>query len=280
MAIFSRAPSLIPRGGSMLGVSFNMPGIPAGISTDYFFDRAAVRNALKPAVHKALVRGGLAVMQIARRSITRQGMAQPELKVMKTYAGLSLKQIAGLESASAERQGVMRDSRGRYLRGSGAIRSRDGQITEADRRKVLERIRQIRSKDASPAGTPPNTHRGNLRDRPGIVFAWDSTSESVVIGPMKVDDQMTRIAYLHEFGGSQRMRVWMWVPRYQGSYTPIIRQMPVGKRPARSDRWTVTDTVGTFVYPRRPYMRPAIDRAISSGRIAKEFANRFKVGGT
>jgi len=163
MAIFSRAPSLIPRGGSVLGVSFNMPGIPAGISTDYFFDRAAVRNALKPAVHKALVRGGLAVMQIARRSIKRQGMAQPELKVMKTYAGLSLKQIAGLESATAERQGVMRDSRGRYLRGSGAIRSRDGQITEADRRKVLERIRQIRSKDASPAGSPPNKAAGQVR---------------------------------------------------------------------------------------------------------------------
>ena len=253
MAIFSRAPSLIPRGGSVLGVSFNMPGIPAGISTDYFFDRAAVRNALKPAVHKALVRGGLAVMQIARRSITRQGMARPELKVMSENKNVSLANLVTMSDAAGNKRQA---------------------------NKLRERIRQIRAKDASPAGSPPNTHRGNLRDRPGIVCAWDSTSESVVIGPMRVDNQMTRIAYLHEFGGSQRMRAWMWVPKYRGSYTPIVRQMPVGKRPARSDRWAVTDTVGTFVYPRRPYMWPAIDRAISSGRIAKEFANRFKVGGT
>lgn len=281
MALIQRGgPALIPRGGNVLGFSLNVPQIPCGINVEYFFDRAAVRNALKPAVHKALYKAGSVVFQLARRSIVRKGMAAPKLKVMNTYGNLSLRQISQLQSTRTETAGVNRDSRGRFLRGSGARRSIGGQITEADRQKVLKRIAEIKAKEQSPPGTPPHTHRGNLRDRPGIVFAFDKTSESVVIGPMLVDATMTRIAYLHEFGGSQRMRAWMWVPRWPRSYrTGIVGHWPVGTRPAKGERWAMTETIGTFRYPARPYMRPAMMRAIESGRIAKEFENKFSVGG-
>lgn len=262
MALIPRGgPTLIPRGGNVLGFSLNVPQIPCGVNVDYFFDRAAVRQALGEMKAKAFYQAGRVVFQLARRSIVRKGMARPKLKVMKTYSNMSLRSISRLD----------------LMKGS---KSQGGKITESDRRKVLERIAQIKEQKPSSPGSPPFTHRGNLRDKPGIVFALGESRESVVIGPMLVDANMTRIAYLHEFGGSQRMRAWMWVPRWPRSYrTGIVGHWPVGSRPAKGERWAMTETIGTFRYPARPYMRPAMMRAIESGRIAKEFENKFSVGG-
>ena len=246
--------ALIPAGRNPYGgaISMRMPGIPSGINYDYFFDRAAIKNALKPAVHKGLYRAGSVVMQIARRSIKRQGMARPKLKVMQENPDSTLRDLIGMSEAIGNRR-----------------------QTNQLRRRLLE----IQAKAPSAPGTPPHTHKGNLRDKPGIVFAWDPTSESVVVG--QGSPSAAWLASLHEFGGREQMRGWAWIPRWPRSYrNGIIGYWRVGREPRRKDRWEQTSFYESVPYPERPYMRPAFRKAIASGRIAKEFANRFRVGGT
>ncbi len=267
-------------GGNPLGISIpKMPGIPTTIKYDYFFDRAAIKNRMDAATHKALYRCGSIVMQLARRSIKRKGMAAPKLSVMRANEGMSLSALAKLPGMTSERAGIQRDSQGRFLKGSGTLRSRDGLITESDRRRVLQRIVEIRRRDPSPAGSPPFTHMGNLREKPGILYAFDKISESVVIGQSQ--QSMAWIANLHEFGGTARQRAWAWKPRYPDTYKQaIVGFWRQGIEPRNRSRWLPVGTTRTAVYQPRPFMAPAIAEAIASKDIVKQFANRFKVGGT
>lgn len=246
-----RSPALIPSINSASGISSAFPGISAGINYDYFFDRAVVKNTLKKMTHKALYRGGSVVMQLARRSIKRMGMAKPKLKVMTENPNQSIRDLIGMSEASGNRRQA---------------------------NQLRRRLMEIQAKAPSAPGTPPHTHRGNLRDKPGIVFAFDPISESVVVG--QGSPSAAWLASLHEFGGREQMQGWAWIPRWPRSYrTGIIGYWRVGREPKRADRWERTSFFETVPYPERPYMRPAMRNAIASGRIAKEFANRFKVGG-
>lgn len=245
--------ALLPSGGNPYGaaISLNMPGIPAGIDYRFFFDRAAVKGTLSQMKHKALYKAGSVVMQIARRSIKRQGMARPKLKVMTENPDSTIRDLIGMSEASGNRR----------------------QANQL-RRRLLE----IQAKAPSAPGTPPHTHRGNLRDKPGIVYAWDGTTESVVVG--QGERSAAWLASLHEFGGREQMRGWAWIPRWPRSYRAgIIGYWRVDRSPKRSERWAPTSFYENVPYPERPYMRPAFRQAINSGRIAAEFANRFKVGG-
>lgn len=245
--------ALLPSmGGGIPGVSIGGPiRIPTSINYKYFFDRSSVINAMDKAKRKALVRSGLAVMQIARRSIKRMGMAKPELKVMEENPDSSLRDLIGMSEASGNRRNA-----------------------NALRRRLLE----IKAKAPSPPGTPPHTHRGNLRDKPGIVFAYDPGSESVVVG--QGSPSAAWLASLHEFGGSEDMVAWAWIPRWRGSYrSGILGWWRVGRGPRNASRWEQTRFRERRPYPARPYMRPAFAKAIASGRIASEFRNRFRVGG-
>jgi hypothetical protein len=243
--------ALIPYTRSVGQISLNFPGITAGIDYNYFFDRAAIKSAMSKTTHKALYRAGSVVMQIARRSIKRMGMAKPRLKVMTENPDQSIRDLIGMSEASGNRR----------------------QANQL-RRRLLE----IQAKAPSAPGTPPHTHRGNLRDKPGIVYAFDPTSESVVVG--QGSPSAAWLASLHEFGGRETMQGWAWIPRWPRSYrNGIIGYWRIGREPKRKDRWERTRFQETFPYHERPYMRPAMRQAIDSGRIAKEFANRFKVGG-
>jgi hypothetical protein len=234
------------------GLSLNAGArIPAGINYEYFFDRSRVINAMSKAKRAALYKGGSVVMQIARRSIKRQGMARPKLQVMNENPDQTIRDLIGMSEASGNRR----------------------QANQL-RRRLLE----IQAKAPSAPGTPPHTHRGNLRDRPGIVYAYDPTSESVVVG--QGSPSIAWLAALHEFGGTEQMIGWAWIPRWPRSYRAgIIGYWRVGRSPKRLNRWEQTSFRENVPYPERPYMRPAFAKAISTGRIAKEFANRFKVGG-
>lgn len=245
--------ALIPSGGNPYGgaISLNMPRIPAGINYDYFFDRAVVKNALDDMKRKALYRAGSVVFQIARRSIKRMGMAKPKLKVMTENPDATLRDLIGMSEASGNKRQA---------------------------NQLRKRLLEIQAKAPSAPGTPPHTHKGNLRDKPGIVYAYDSTSESVVVG--QGSPSAAWLASLHEFGGREQMRGWAWIPRWPRSYRAgIIGYWRVDRAPQRKDRWTPTSFYENVPYPERPYMRPAFRQAIDSGRIAAEFANRFKVGG-
>ena len=240
----------MPNLGTGLGLNVSA-GIPVKINYEYFFDRSRVINAMSKAKRAALYKGGSVVMQIARRSIKRQGMARPKLRVMTENPDQSIRDLIGMSEASGNRR----------------------QANQL-RRRLLE----IQAKAPSDPGTPPHTHMGNLRDKPGIVYAYDPTSESVVVG--QGSPSIAWLAALHEFGGTEQMVGWAWIPRWPRSYRAgIIGYWRIGRSPKRANRWEQTSFRENVPYPERPYMRPAFAKAISTGRIAKEFANRFRVGG-
>lgn len=246
--------ALIPSmSGGIPGVSLGADiRVPVSINYKYFFDKPRVINAMSKTKRLALYKAGSVVFQIARRSIKRMGMAKPRLRVMTENPDMSLRELIGMSEAGGNRR----------------------QANQLRRRLV-----EIQAKAPSQPGTPPHTHRGNLRDKPGIVYAFDPTTESVVVG--QGSPSIAWLASLHEFGGSEDMVGWAWIPRWRGSYRAgIIGWWRVGRSPQNTSRWEQTRFRERHPYPARPYMRPAFAKAIASGRIPAEFRNRFRVGGT
>jgi hypothetical protein len=86
------------------------------------------------------------------------------------------------------------------------------------------------------------------------------------------------IASLHEHGGSQQMAAWAWIPRYDRGYKGILSWYRVGKGPKSKANWQITSFRKTFPYPQRPFMFPAMLEGVRRGRIAQEFAGRFRSG--
>lgn len=226
--------------------------MPVRISFDFFFDRPAVQNALDKATHRGLYKSGSVVMQIARRSIKKMGMAKPKLAVQKNFPGASLRDL---------------------------LRFSDKMVSKAAKNKIRERIFEIKRRDASPIGTPPHTHLGTLRK--SIVFAYDPSSQSVVVGGFM--DGIPRIVSLHEFGGMQTMQAWAWIPDNKANnYRGIIGWWALGRRPRlQPSRWQEMGPQWreTFNYPARPYMRPAMFEAIRRNDIVRQFADRMRIGG-
>lgn len=250
------------------------PILPAGRFrfTYYASDVNAAAGRLKFA---GLKKAGFAVMNLARRSIKRMGAAKPRLAVAKRNPGLTLRAISRLPGVSSSTAGTQRDSRGRFLPGSGKRAAVAGEISERDRAKVLERIREIKARDPSAPGTPPHTHTGLLRRN--IFFDLDRTTESVVVGSYVPAARWLPV--LHEFSGIQKMAAWIYVPRFAGRYSPILAYHRTGKSPKNRDRWQATAATKAMPYPARPYMGAAMRTGIRGGRIAAEFRNRFRVGG-
>lgn len=249
-------------------VSVKIPQPKLRVDFKYFFDRKIVTDTIGREKVKSLKRAGYKTMQIARRSITKQGMAKPQLKVAKEYANLSLAQIATLPGVAVFRGGVQRDSRGRFTRRSPAMRGVEGRITEATRRKVMERLREVQNPSHSDPGQPPFTHTGMFRNH--IVFSYDPGSESVVVGQAMPRGEW--LANLHEFGGVQPTKAWAFVPKYQPYRAPILAFMKAGRSPRNASRWRPTSITDIRRYPARPYMRPAVLKAAASGAIVKSFS--------
>ena len=264
------------RGGNMLP-SFKLPSLPTHIKVDMFFDRKAVKDALTAMEYRGLTKASLLVRRNAQKSIQKQGMAKPVLKVMKTYPGMNLSQIAKLQLASAERQGVQRDSRGRYLKGSGAVRSINGQITAKDRQAAIDRIREIKRRPPSPAGSPPHTHvpfGHMLGFRRNLYNAYDKMTHSAVVGPSKKGKNWT-IPSLHEYGGSRTLTAWAWRPqRPSRMRRPIITWVVSGENPGPN--WMPTGTSKRVGYPARPFLGPALTK--SRPRFAEFFRDAFAAG--
>jgi hypothetical protein len=232
------------------GITTKIPGFKAGISFDYFLDRQDVIDRIGKEKARALTRVGLKVMQSARRSIKKMGLARPKLKAMTQNPGVPLPQL------------MMRSD-----------------VSKRTKNKIAQRLFEIKFRPPSPAGTPPHTHFGTLRRN--IVFAYDFQTESVVVGSYMQGGAW--LASLHEFGGTSMMQAWAYVP-------PFSHRMPygilgwyrIGKRPrlgARRGSWEPTSFRETWAYPERPYMAPAMKRCISDRSIPSQFRNMFRVGG-
>ena len=250
--------------------------IPVRVKFSMFFDRAGVAAGISNAKKMGLWRAGSVVMQNARRSINKKGLARPKLKVMTQNQDASLGALIRLQE---ER-----------IRTSSSKQER--MQAERIRQKLRERIFEIKFRPPSLAGTPPNTHLGTLRK--SIVYGYDSSTESVVVGGFMPG--IERIVSLHEYGGIQQMAAWAWIPNNNGrGYTGIIGWWPVGRRPQlRPARWELMGRQSgesrrgggplgqwrkNFRYPPRPYMRPALEKGIRSGRIAAQFSNSVTMTG-
>lgn len=227
-------------------------GLVPQITVNTFFDRAAVKNALTKAEYHAFSRAGLLVRRTAKESIRKMGLAKPMLKVMKTYPGLDLSMLARLEPGR---------------------KSRDGFITKRDRKRVIERIREIKTRPPSPAGTPPHTHVPGshmLGFRRNLYNAYDRSTHSAVIGPSRKGAEWS-IPQLHEYGGAKRLKAYVWKPKYKRYTKPIIRW--VSERQNPGDGWLPLNEKKVFTYPPRPFMRPAL--AKTRDKIAALFRNTF-----
>jgi hypothetical protein len=229
-----------------------LPSITPGqvevrIDFKLFFDKAGVASGISKAKRAGLYKAGSVVMQIARRSITKMGMAKPKLAVMKQHPTLTL--------------GELHNTKG---------------VTKRTQEKIRERLFEIRFRPPSRAGTPPNTHFGQLRN--AITYAYDPGSESVVIGGFMPG--INRIVSLHEFGGTQAMQAWSWIPDNKGrNYRGLIGWWAVGRKPKlRANRWERMGSqwIETFDYPARPYMEPAMKEGIKRGRIPAGFGNSVR----
>jgi hypothetical protein len=235
-------------GGGLFPNPFSGGGLSVSIHKSMFFDRSAVKNALTRMELRALSRGSLLIRRIAQKSIGRVGMAKPQLREMRANPGVPLAQI--LKSSPS--------------------------LSKTRRQKIIERIREIKTREPSSPGSPPNTHvpfGHMLGFRRNIYNAYDAISHSGLAGPSRKGERWT-IPQLHEYGGTQRLQAWMWRPRYDRYTKPIIRWATVGQR-FGSD-WLRLPGQKDARYPPRPYMRPALEKA--KPRLAEMFRDQFRTG--
>lgn len=207
----------------------------------HFLDRKAVTDAVGQIKVRGLKKGGYAVMQTTRRRIKKQGMAKPQLRVAKANPGMRLSELVKIPSISARERG-----------------------------SLVRRIREIEDPKHSSPGQSPFTHTGMFRNH--ILFSYDSTSQSVVVGQAMPKGDW--LASLHEFGGTQQMRGYAWVPRYPGYRSPIIKFRRAGSK-VNAAKWRPVPMTESRQYPPRPYMRPALMNKINDGTVV----NSFRFGG-
>ncbi len=101
----------------------------------------------------------------------------------------------------------------------------------------------IRSnRKASKPGAPPNSHTGLLKQF--ILFSWDPSSRSVIIGPSKLNRRSENAPEVLEFGGTENL------PAHKIT-------VPDKKRPGHTVE--VTIPAGPHTFAARPYMHPAYE---------------------
>lgn len=240
---------MIPR---MPGMVPNIPSIGMKASTEFFFDRAAVRAAMSEMDLKALSKSGMLIKDRAKRIIKKRGLARLPLKVQERFPGAGITSLVQM----------------------GVIGRRAGNTI----------IREVQKPPASPPGSPPFTHTpyaghfaSYLGFRRNLWNFYDPSSHSVVVGPSK---KGRMIPYLHEFGGVLRMRTWVYIPQVKtkrgGMRKPITMRLPSGQRPHNQTHWRPMSLQTVAVYPARPFMKPAMEFCIGNGSIAKAFAGQFR----
>jgi hypothetical protein len=235
-------------------MGITVPGVGLRVSVNNFFDRQAVKDALSEMDYRALTKASLRVKDHARRLIKKKGMARIPLKVAKQYAGLPLsRMVAG-----------------------GAISQR-----AADRI-----VREVQNPPASPPGSPVYTHtpfagspQSFLGFRRNLWNFYDSMTVSAVVGPSK---KGRMLPYLHEFGGTVTLNTWVFkpqIPTKSGQMrNPIIWKLGQGSKPSDTSKWSPLSSGRQVVrYPPRPFMEPAMRKAIANGDIARAFRGAFRV---
>jgi len=243
--------------------SITPAAVPVRIKFDMFFDRAGVAAGISRAKKMGLWRAGSVVMQNARRSIEKRGMARPKLKEQRSTSSEAMREVL----------------RSREKMVSTVYSKRARKKDERALQQARERMFEMRFRTPSAPGNPPYTHGAQAQLRRSITYGYDAATESVVVGGFMKG--IERLVSLHEFGGSQKMAPWAWVPDNDGNgYRGIIGWWAVGRRP-KSKRWKLMQRMkpNRFIYPKRPYMQPALEKGVASGRIVAQFANSVRMTG-
>lgn len=125
-------------------------------------------------------------------------------------------------------------------------------------RRIARRSLKYRAnpKKSSTKGTPPHTH-GQRKLKNSIFFARDRANDSVHIGPLY--SRVRDVGGAHEFGGPYRMTS---VGRDKEGKLLISR---------RSKTHRKNLTTRPRIYPKRPFMYPALKNALP--HLPKQFAN-------
>jgi hypothetical protein len=231
-----------------MGGGIRIPGVAMQAKISNFFDRSSVLGALNDMEKRCFIKGSLKIKDKARKSIKKMGMAKPKLKVAVANPGLSLRELYRLPG-----------------------------LRPHTKKAILERVREIKTRPASLPGHPPHTHvpYGHMLGfRRNLWNFYDPMNHSAVVGPSRKGKQLP---YLHEFGGSQVLQTWAYVPQYQGNYSPIIWRLGQGQTPRNTGKWAMVGGPRSAVYPERPFMYPAMQWAVSSGTLAKIFQGQFRV---
>lgn len=108
-------------------------------------------------------------------------------------------------------------------------------------RRTARTLIRKRKRSARP-GEPPSSHEGGLRK--GIVFAYEASTESVIVGPLRYNQSGGRVPSLLEFGGSITRKNLRTKKRERQSYAPHPFMAPAleKERPNFPDLWAGTVT--------------------------------------
>ena len=150
---------------------------------------------------------------------------------------------------------VMREARGSI---------KDAAIKQSGRLAPGER-RQIIGHHISRPGWPPRSRTGLLRQF--ILFSAErqGTSWGVVIGPARLNQHFSDAPHALEFGGASRVltKRRKRLRDKRGRYTEI-RESP---------------ELRTIHVQRHPYMGPALERLVASGRLPEQWKGATLGGG-
>ena len=244
-------------------MTFKAPGISGGsgfsnlarfgtgqfrvsITKHGFFDRQAIKDALKYMNMHALSRASLQVRRYAQKSIKKRGAARSPSKIEVLHEGVPLSKLVEMPGIAPRTKGML-----------------------------IKKLRELKEREGSKPGTPPFTHVDGghmLGFRRNIYNAWDSSSQSAVAGPM-MRGEVPGLPALHEFGLSKTLRAYLYRSRTP-SKTPLIRYFDEALPPT-SPLWLRMKRRKRVGYPKRPFMRPALAKAIQRGDIARHFRNTF-----
>ena len=226
---------------------FSTGNVRITVSTHMFFDRQAIKDATRYMNYEGLWRGSIIVRRLAQRSIKKKGMAKPPPKGIALGAGVPLASILARPGLASRTKGAL-----------------------------ITRFREIQAPPASPAGTPPFTHVPSshmLGFRRNLYNAFDRNTQSAVIGPSQKGRRWILPAR-HEYGMPVHLRLYLWKPKGRGG-PALVKWFDDTDAADLSDAWVPTKKRKRVDYPKRPFLQPALRKAIQSRQIAKAFRGTY-----
>lgn len=127
--------------------------------------------------------------------------------------------------------------------------SRHGAFVQRRARSSMKR-----RKKPSPPGSPPSCHSSDpVATLKNIWFAYEPSTQSVVVGPLRLNGSGGSVPALHEFGGRRTIRELL----VRGRWVP---ESTIGRR----NRQRFRSRTRSARYPARPFMGPAGQAEIKS----------------